>query len=273
MGMEKGLNLLKKGYVRIHLGQRTYRVRLLTLVLFAAAIVVLVAAILILILANSCAPSANGGESPSVSPSLPAGSPSPSAGAVLPSQSPDVDPSAGPGTSSSPNTNVQSSSSPDSSSSPSPSNGADDFVTIELNANEPRVAEVQQKLINLYYMVYPATKDGKKTTTTLFGSITSQAVRIFQERNELTVTGKVDKATYDKLMSSDAKAYIMHQGDKCEMVKEIQAVLKEKGFLDSDPTGHCGEKTIAAVKAFQKSKGLTEDGNAGPGTLKALFGY
>ena len=269
MGMEKGLNLLKKGYVRIHLGQRTYRVRLLTLVLFAAAIVVLVAAILILILANSCAPSANGGESPSVSPSLPAGSPSPSAGAVLPSQSPDADPSAGPGTSSSPNTNVQSSSSPDSSSSPSPSNGADEFVTIELNANEPRVAEVQQKLINLYYMVYPATK----ATTTLFGSITSQAVRIFQERNELTVTGKVDKATYDKLMSSDAKAYIMHQGDKCEMVKEIQAVLKEKGFLDSDPTGHCGEKTIAAVKAFQKSKGLTEDGNAGPGTLKALFGY
>ena len=68
MCMEKGLNLLKKGYVRIHLGQRTYRVRLLTLVLFAAAIVVLVAAILILILANSCAPSANGGESPSVSP-------------------------------------------------------------------------------------------------------------------------------------------------------------------------------------------------------------
>ena len=88
-----------------------------------------------------------------------------------------------------------------------------------------------------------------------------------------TVTGKVDKTTYDKLMSSDAKAYIMHQGDKCEMVKEIQAVLKEKGFLDSDPTGQCGEKTIAAVKAFQKSKGLTEDGNAGPGTLTALFGY
>ena len=50
-------------------------------------------------------------------------------------------------------------------------------------------------------------------------------------------------------------------------------MLKKKGFLDSDPTGHCGEKTIAAVKAFQKSKGLTEDGNAGPGTLKALFGY
>ena len=230
MGMEKGLNLLKKGYVRIHLGQRTYRVRLLPLVLFAAAIVVLVAAILILILANSCAPSANGGEGAR-------GGPAPGRGE-------------GPRAA-----------------------GADDFVTIELNANEPRVAEVQQKLINLYYMVYPATKDGKKTTTTLFGSITSQAVRIFQERNELTVTGKVDKATYDKLMSSDAKAYIMHQGDKCEMVKEIQAVLKEKGFLDSDPTGHCGEKTIAAVKAFQKSKGLTEDGNAGPGTLKALFGY
>lgn len=273
MDWENSLNVLKKGYVKIHLGDSTYRVRLLTLVLFGTAIVVLIAAILVLVLANACAPADEvGGEAGSPTPPSASGSASADLPAETPGtpQSPDLsgdasllgsaEPSISPDTSDTPAT------SPD-------ADGEEDFVTIEINANEARVAIVQQKLIDLYYMVYPDTEDGKPTTTTLFGSITSAAVRVFQNRNDLPETGKVDKATYDKLMSADAKAYIMHQGDKCEMVKQIQLLLKEKGYLDAEATGQCGEKTIEAVKAFQKAKGLTVDGNAGPGTLKELFGY
>lgn len=273
MDWENNLNVLKKGYVKIHLGDSTYRVRLLTLVLFGAALLVLIAAILVLILAHACAPAGEEGGAAG-SPSAPAASAS--ASVPLPAETP--------GSSQLPNLSGDASltgssapsESPDASAGPSASpdaSGSDDFVTIELNANEARVAEVQQKLIDLYYMVYPDTKDGKPTTTTFFGSITSAAVRVFQSRNDLPETGKVDKATYDKLMSKGAKAYIMHQGDKCDMVKQIQLLLKEKGYLEAEATGQCGEKTIEAVKAFQKAKGLTQDGNAGPGTLKELLGY
>ncbi len=272
MDWENNLNVLKKGYVKIHLGDSTYRVRLLTLVLFGAALLVLIAAILVLILAHACAPAGEEGGAAG-SPSAPAVSAS--ASVPLPAETPGTPQLPDSGDTSLTGSSAPSES-PDTSATPSASpdaGGRDDFVTIELNANEARVAEVQQKLIDLYYMVYPDTKDGKPTTTTFFGSITSAAVRVFQSRNDLPETGKVDKATYDKLMSKDAKAYIMHQGDKCEMVKQIQLLLKEKGYLEAEATGQCGEKTIEAVKAFQKAKGLTQDGNAGPGTLKELLGY
>lgn len=271
MDWENTLNVLKKGYVKIHLGDSTYRVRLLTLVLFGAAIIVLIAAILVLVLANACAPAAGNGDV-SGSPSAPVSS----ATATIPVETPSMEQPATPSGDAPLTGSSEPSISPDASGNPSPSadvSSGNDFVTIEINANEERVAVVQQKLIDLYYMVYPDTKDGKPTTTTLYGSITSAAVRVFQSRNDLPETGKVDKATYDKLMSSDAKAYIMHQGDKWEMVKQIQLLLKDKGYLDAEVTGQCGEKTIEAVKAFQKAKGLTADGNAGPGTLKVLLGY
>lgn len=271
MDWENIANVLKKGYVKIHLGDSTYRVRLLTLVLFGVAIVVLIAAILVLVLANTCAPAEGNGDV-SGSPSAPISS----ASATIPVVTPSLEQSPNPSGDASLTGSSEPSTSPDASSEPSPSadvSSGDGFVTIEINANEERVAVVQQKLIDLYYMVYPDTKDGKPTTTTLYGSITSAAVRVFQSRNGLPETGKVDKATYDKLMSSDAKAYIMHQGDKWDMVKQIQLILKEKGYLDAEVTGQCGEKTIEAVKAFQKAKGLTADGNAGPGTLKELLGY
>lgn len=273
MDWENTLNVLKKGYVKIHLGDSTYRVRLLTLVLFGAAMIVLIAAILVLVLAGTCAPDGDVGDAAG-SPSAPAVSSS--ASAALPVETPGAVETPGFTNNAQASGSPEASVSPDASTSPSPSadtGSSEDFVTIEINANEPRVAEVQQKLIDLYYMVYPDTKDGKPTTTTLFGSITSAAVRVFQQRNDLPETGKVDKATYDKLMSKDAKAYIMHQGDKWEMVKQIQLLLKDKGYLDAEVTGQCGEKTIEAVKAFQKAKGLTADGNAGPGTLKVLLGY
>jgi len=53
-------------------------------------------------------------------------------------------------------------------------------------------------------------------------------------------------------------------------VKEIQTVLKKKGFYTGAIDGISGPYTKAAIRAFQKSKGLLQDGIVGPITLKAL---
>jgi len=53
-------------------------------------------------------------------------------------------------------------------------------------------------------------------------------------------------------------------------VKQIQARLKELGFYTGVVDGIAGPYTIAAIKLFQKSKGLLQDGIVGPITLKAL---
>jgi hypothetical protein len=52
----------------------------------------------------------------------------------------------------------------------------------------------------------------------------------------------------------------------------IQAKLKEKGTYNGPVDGDFGGGTQSAVKAFQRSKGLTADGVIGPSTWEKLFG-
>lgn len=54
-------------------------------------------------------------------------------------------------------------------------------------------------------------------------------------------------------------------------IVEIQEALLRKGFMPGEVDGVWGRRTIAAVKAFQESVGLTADGIVGPLTAKALF--
>jgi putative chitinase len=64
---------------------------------------------------------------------------------------------------------------------------------------------------------------------------------------------------------------IYRKGSSGEDVVRIQKALKEKGFLKGDADGDFGDKTDAAVKAFQSKNGLEADGVVGPGTWKVLF--
>jgi uncharacterized protein (TIGR02594 family) len=54
-------------------------------------------------------------------------------------------------------------------------------------------------------------------------------------------------------------------------ITAIQEALLQKGFSPGEIDGVWGRRTIAAVKAFQRSAGLTADGIVGPLTEKALF--
>lgn len=59
-------------------------------------------------------------------------------------------------------------------------------------------------------------------------------------------------------------------GSRGAEVRAIQQKLKERGLFKSDVTGYYGEITRKAVLAFQKQKGISQTGIAGPITLKAL---
>lgn len=62
----------------------------------------------------------------------------------------------------------------------------------------------------------------------------------------------------------------LQRGNKSEDVKKLQQKLKDLGYLKDKVDGIFGKNTESAVKAFQKAKGLTVDGLAGPKTLAAL---
>ncbi len=263
MNEETEKTSLMDKYIKLHLGGATYRVRLMTLLLFAAAAVILIAAILILAFSGSCAKSRAAAiaeatptatveateeptEEPTATPE--AEEPTETPEAVEPTETPEA-----------PETTAST-----------------DFKTLEVGGTNDgeTVKKVQQRLVDLHYLPYPEKDaEGKGVVTTTYGSMCSKAITKFQERNSLKQTGKCDKETYDKLMSDKATAYTMKEKDKLDIVRTIQDVLIKKGYLKGKSTGYCGTDTVAAVKAFQKAEGLTVDGQAGTKTLELLLGY
>lgn len=61
-------------------------------------------------------------------------------------------------------------------------------------------------------------------------------------------------------------------GSKSSLVKEVQQKLKDLSLYSGDITGTVGTRTVEAIKSFQKKKGFSADGIAGPTTLAALLG-
>ena len=68
----------------------------------------------------------------------------------------------------------------------------------------------------------------------------------------------------------DAQPVLSKLGSTGEEVRQIQSKLKSLGFYSGSVDGIYGARTQSAVKAFQKSCGITADGVAGPTTLLYL---
>ena len=72
------------------------------------------------------------------------------------------------------------------------------------------------------------------------------------------------------LTVSTAQAATYKKGSSGSTVRTIQTKLKRWGYYTGNVDGIYGSKTVAAVKHFQRSNGLTPDGICGPATQRAL---
>ncbi len=132
---------------------------------------------------------------------------------------------------------------------------------------------LQQRLKDLGY--YTIRVDG------IFGSGTQRAVREFQRRNGLTVTGKADNATQQLLYSSAAKAAdtsgggvygtLTRSGRYQSAVVPMQRRLKELGYYAGSVDGYFGSQTYRAVRNFQSRNGISVTGKADPYTQQVLY--
>lgn len=89
-----------------------------------------------------------------------------------------------------------------------------------------------------------------------FGPGTQSAVEKFQQDFGLDVDGVVGNETWKCLVDE---------------IKPIQQALKKKGFYKDAINGIAKTSTFTAVKAFQKSRGLSDDGMVGISTKARLF--
>ena len=128
------------------------------------------------------------------------------------------------------------------------------------------ILEVQSRLMDLWYM-------DKDEPTDYFGTITEGALKAFQRRNELEVTGRLTQETYDLLMSVNARVYMTMLGDTGDDVIVVQQRLYELGYLETyyNTRGVFDESTETAVKEFQEANKLSVDGKVGRMTKEALY--
>jgi peptidoglycan hydrolase-like protein with peptidoglycan-binding domain len=74
------------------------------------------------------------------------------------------------------------------------------------------------------------------------------------------------KAYYDAPLGSVA----LQSGDKTPAVKELQTLLKRVGCDPGDIDGDYGDLTAAAVKKFERTHGMIQDGVADVTCIMAL---
>lgn len=84
----------------------------------------------------------------------------------------------------------------------------------------------------------------------------------------------IPKGLYDDEYLKTAKGVkemtVYRSGSQGEGVRQLQENLNKLGFDCGKADGIFGQKTTAAVKAFQRANNLTDDGIAGPVTLAAI---
>lgn len=142
--------------------------------------------------------------------------------------------------------------------------------------------------VALYQQAEGLTPDGvagKATITAIFGSCAKKADITVSGEDATTSDSDTESQTDDSSSSksSDTDAVstmedigsapnATKQGDSGTNVKKLQQALKLLGYYSGDIDGDYGDKTVQAVKRFQKNRGMKQDGVAGAGTIRVLFG-
>ncbi|PTL79674.1 peptidoglycan-binding protein [Vitiosangium sp. GDMCC 1.1324] len=146
-------------------------------------------------------------------------------------------------------------------------------ATLREGAHGSSVVTLQKKLKSAGFD--PGAADGS------FGPKTLAAVKAFQKARGLAADGVVGPKTWSALNSATApkpstgassggSGPTLSLGARGEPVKALQNRLNALGFNVGAADGDFGQKTLAAVKAFQKARGLTADGVVGPKTWDKL---
>ncbi len=141
---------------------------------------------------------------------------------------------------------------------------APDEVELVPGVHDPRIIEVQERLMDLNYM------DADEPTD-LYGNETKFSLQLFQRKNNLQVDGLLGENTLAALFSEEALSYTVKLGDRGNDVVAMQERLQELNYLKAGHTGYFGTDTEAAVKSFQQRNGLSADGNVGEYTKEILY--
>ena len=130
------------------------------------------------------------------------------------------------------------------------------------------VTALQNSLVAAGYLA--RTVDGE------YGSTTKAAVYLFQKDKGLPATGVADDETREAIRAAEGETWrngggvVYAEGNRGDVIVEMQERLKQAGFLKGDIDGVYGGDTVQAVKALQKAYDFPESGAIDEVTYEAL---
>ncbi len=154
-----------------------------------------------------------------------------------------------------------------------------DYAAVALYSTGANVKALEQALKELGYFT------GVADTTCAADTVT--AIKQFQRVNSLVQDGvaspEIQQLIFEKGAKNaagkktsvktvpDVDGFSMKLNATGDRVTALQQMLKTMGYYNALPNGVFDRDTYQAVRAFQKAKGLTVDGVAGPKTLAVLY--
>jgi lipoprotein-anchoring transpeptidase ErfK/SrfK len=174
-------------------------------------------------------------------------------------------------------------------------NSSSQTLSLYVDASPPtlKVSSVDRLIERNSFNVRISAEDGKRAPqleavlndkpVELEGPVSKARLKLSalaEGRHTLVVTasdrgGNQTKETRVFIVDSTERfgAATLMRGARGADVRELQRHLTQAGVFDESATGQYGEKTEAAVLAFQKKYGLTADGIVGPRMIMALSGH
>ncbi|NBU32101.1 MAG: N-acetylmuramoyl-L-alanine amidase [Actinobacteria bacterium] len=147
------------------------------------------------------------------------------------------------------------------------------MITVSLRNGDvdPVVVEIRQRLSRLGLLSDQGTHPSE-----VFDDQLLEAVRIFQQSRGLTIDGIIGPQTYRRLeeahwiLGDRILTYMPGKMIHGEDVATLQHKLQELGFHLDRLDGVFGPQTDRAVREFQRSVGLSDDGTCGPAVFAAF---
>lgn len=107
-----------------------------------------------------------------------------------------------------------------------------------------------------------------------FGANTEKALKAFQKATKQTEDGIFGKNSYSAIKRAlTTTKLVFKRGKKGDQVIALQNIINAYGHSCGSADGSFGPATENAVKSYQKSRGLAQDGKAGPKTIGTFVDY
>ncbi len=126
------------------------------------------------------------------------------------------------------------------------------------------ILEMHQILMDLGYM-------GADEPSDIYSEQTEEAIKLFQRKHDLPITGVADEETFRLLFLTTQKNTWFFWGDEGSDVYDMQERLTWSSTIWSNLPAIFDKRTTDAVKTFQVCNHLSSDGKIGEMTRAALY--